>query len=130
MKAIKLSSFPQTPAKLALGISQRIGRGKDSMGKLTEITDSTFNTKVPCPYKDDCTGCQYLDFSYAEQIQIKKDHLNKLFISKNLSPLEPIEFVSAGTAFLRDRLDFSLQDSRLGLYGKDRKNILDLEVCA
>lgn len=100
------------------------------MGKLTEITDSTFNTKVPCPYKDDCTGCQYLDFSYAEQIQIKKDHLNKLFISKNLSPLEPIEFVSAGTAFLRDRLDFSLQDSRLGLYGKDRKNILDLEVCA
>ena len=100
------------------------------MGKLTEIMDSTSDTKVPCPYKADCTGCQYLDFPYAEQIQIKKDHLNKLFISKNLSPLEPIGFMSAGAAFLRDRLDFSLQENRLGLYGKDRKNILDLEVCA
>ncbi|NUN06370.1 MAG: class I SAM-dependent RNA methyltransferase [Bdellovibrio sp.] len=100
------------------------------MAKLTEKTEITLGPKVPCSYKENCTGCQYLDFTYSEQVQIKKDHLNKLFISKNLSPLEPIEFVSAGEAFLRDRLDFSLQDSRLGLYDKDRKNILDLEVCA
>lgn len=100
------------------------------MRNILENKEFSPHQRVPCPYKDNCTGCHYLDFSYAEQIQSKLSHLSKLFESKSLASLSPFQFSSAGVSHLRDRLDFSLQEGRLGLYSKDRKNILDIEVCA
>lgn len=100
------------------------------MTNILENKDFNPSSKVACPYKDNCTGCHYLDLSYSEQIQKKQQHLHKLFESKNLASQESIKFASAGISHLRDRLDFSLQEGRLGLYSQDHKNILDLDVCA
>lgn len=85
--------------------------------------------KVFCVYKDLCTGCQYLDQSYAEQKALKIRQLQELLTARHLGPLPPISFHSAGSSQLRDRLDFSLEDGRLGLYRQDKHEILDLEVC-
>ncbi|QDK45476.1 RNA methyltransferase [Bdellovibrio sp. ZAP7] len=92
------------------------------------VTDS--QTLIPCPYKDTCSGCQLLDQPYSKQVQSKTAELRGLLQSHDLLVPERIEFLSAGTGYLRDRLDFSLQDGRLGLYGKNSREIVDIEICA
>ena len=84
--------------------------------------------RISCPYKD-CSGCNYLHLSYGEQISLKKSQLEELLSRKGLE-FPSIEILSAGAAHLRDRLDFSLQGGRLGLYGKDTHDIVDISVCA
>jgi 23S rRNA (uracil1939-C5)-methyltransferase len=54
--------------------------------------------------------------------------LEALLLARRI-PFPPIEFISLGLGGLRDRLDFTLEDGRLGLYGKDRLAIADLDVC-
>ncbi len=87
-------------------------------------------TLIPCPYESTCSGCQLLDKPYASQVQLKTTELRGLLHGHDLRIPEKIEFLSAGAAYLRDRLDFSLQDGRLGLYGKNSREIVDIEVCA
>jgi 23S rRNA (uracil1939-C5)-methyltransferase len=71
-----------------------------------------------------------LDLDYASQKNLKIRQLADLFKSANVTHPESIDFVSAGASHLRDRLDFSLEDKRLGLYRKDKREVLDLEICA
>ncbi|QLY27176.1 class I SAM-dependent RNA methyltransferase [Bdellovibrio sp. KM01] len=92
------------------------------------VTDP--QTLIPCPYKDTCSGCQLLDHPYGKQVQSKTSELRGLLQSHELQIPEKIEFLSAGAGYLRDRLDFSLQDGRLGLYGKNAREIVDIEICA
>ncbi|WP_253715953.1 RNA methyltransferase [Bdellovibrio bacteriovorus] len=86
--------------------------------------------KVPCAYKDLCNGCQFLDLTYGDQISGKIFELSELLKNAEIPYHGKIQFVSAGASHLRDRLDFSLEDGRLGLYRKDKKEITDLEICA
>lgn len=97
------------------------------MASMSEIKN---DLKVPCVYKELCNGCQYLDLTYKEQVSKKIQDLNLLLKNAAISYANQIDFVSAGTAHLRDRLDFSLEDGRLGLYGKDKREITDIETCA
>ncbi|WP_413561532.1 RNA methyltransferase [Bdellovibrio sp. HCB209] len=87
-------------------------------------------TLIPCPYESTCSGCQLLALPYGEQVELKKNELRALFLSHNLKHPKDIQFLSQGAAYLRDRLDYSLQDGRLGLYGKNSREIVDIEVCA
>ncbi|MDG0816565.1 class I SAM-dependent RNA methyltransferase [Bdellovibrio svalbardensis] len=85
--------------------------------------------KIPCPYQNSCNGCQYLHLTYSEQLDLKKNELSDLLSRKNLST-PGVEVLTAGPAYLRDRLDFSLQGGRLGLYAKDAHDIVDIDICA
>ena len=87
-------------------------------------------TKTPCPYGEVCGGCQLLNISYGEQIHKKQSEMNALLVQHNLHYSKSIDFISAGPAHLRDRLDFSLKDGRFGLYHKEHSSIVDIEVCA
>lgn len=97
------------------------------MSSLSEIKNGR---KVPCIYQDRCNGCQYLDWTYEEQQNKKLSELSELLNTAKIPFTRSIAFISAGPAFLRDRLDFSLEDGRLGLYRKDKREIVDLETCA
>lgn len=100
------------------------------MPNLLEKENFDRDTKVLCPYKDVCSGCQSLELSYGAQTDAKKTQLLELFRGQNLSYLKSLKVLSAGPAYLRDRLDFSLENGRLGLYHKARREIVDLETCA
>lgn len=91
-----------------------------------------FNTQLvqDCVYGKVCSGCSYLGLSYGKQAEIKINQLKDLFRSANITLPEVVEFASAGASHLRDRLDFTLQDGRIGLYSKDDRKIVDIEVCA
>ncbi|HWU43606.1 MAG TPA: hypothetical protein VN132_09220 [Bdellovibrio sp.] len=84
---------------------------------------------VKCPYQNSCSGCQYLSMDYQSQLKLKETSLRELFAKKGLT-LDTLEIQTAGAAGLRDRLDFSLQGGRLGLYAKDAHDIVDIETCA
>jgi 23S rRNA (uracil1939-C5)-methyltransferase len=87
-------------------------------------------TLIPCPYENTCNGCQLLDKTYGEQVELKTTELRGLLHDHGLKLPSEINFLSAGAAYLRDRLDFSLQDGKLGLYGKHSHEITDIEICA
>ncbi|QDK37842.1 class I SAM-dependent RNA methyltransferase [Bdellovibrio sp. NC01] len=94
-----------------------------------QSTPNPLNQLLECPYQQTCSGCQYLHMPYGEQLNQKQGELAQIFARKDLQH-PPIEILSAGAGHLRDRLDFSLQGGRLGLYGKGTHDIVDLETCA
>lgn len=87
-------------------------------------------TRVHCPYSQSCGGCQLLQMSYGEQVETKKTELLRLLKDAGLEISSDLKLFSAGPAHLRDRLDFSLQEGRLGLFHKDKREIVDIEICA
>lgn len=82
-----------------------------------------------CPYQEECSGCQLLHIDYAGQKNLKIQELKSLLKTNEIETPE-IEFLSAGVSALRDRLDFSYQNGALGLYHKERREIVDLSLCA
>lgn len=83
-----------------------------------------------CPLGKDCGGCQHLGLSYGNQKDLKISHLKALFAQAGIESFTTPVFYSAGSSHLRDRLDFTLQEGRLGLYSKTSKQILDIEICS
>lgn len=100
------------------------------MPNIQDFENFDKETCVSCPYSQDCGGCQLLGSSYGNQIAAKKEELLGLFKTYQIRPPAALKALSAGASHLRDRLDFTLQDGRLGLYRKDRHEILDIEICA
>lgn len=85
--------------------------------------------RVDCKYKEKCAGCQYLDLSLEEQHQLKKGHLTALLQAAGLPWSHPVELTSPGAAGLRDRVDLVFAEGALGLYEKNRRQVLDIEEC-
>lgn len=87
------------------------------------------NSFASCSYKESCSGCQYLGMSYGEQRDLKEKQLTDLLSQTGLSLSKELQIFSAGSTYLRDRLDFSLEEGRLGLYHQERREVVDIETC-
>lgn len=81
-----------------------------------------------CPAQNFCSGCQFLGQSLGEQKKIKTQKLNEVLLLLNLSEAKT-EFISPGDFALRDRLDFVIEDGRVGLANANTKKIHDLPSC-
>lgn len=81
-----------------------------------------------CPLAVTCSGCDYWHLQYPDQGKLKKQHLEHLLRNRGVE-IPALEFISPGNSHLRDRLDFSLQGGRLGLYGKGLHDIIDIDIC-
>ncbi len=95
------------------------------MKKHTTSTSSILS----CPYEAECSGCKYLELPYEEQLKLKSDQLRAHFQDAQFPYLGDIEVHSAGSAGLRDRLDFSWVGGKLGLYKKQSHELVDIETC-
>lgn len=86
------------------------------------------STVVQCAFAQTCSGCDFI----GEGLEIQRDRkireLQSLLLAQKISFPE-IQFVSPGLAGLRDRLDFGIENGRLGLYAKSQKQIVDLPDC-
>lgn len=105
-------------------------RSKTEMKKNCAKEDFNKEAVTSCLYSESCSGCQYLGVPYGKQTDSKKEQLSGLFAQAGLFLSQEIQVFSAGSDHLRDRLDFSLEEGRLGLYRKDRREVLDIEVCS
>lgn len=85
-----------------------------------------------CAYLRECSGCHSFELNYQEQLNLKKQTFQSLLLSSLVITEDsyiPFEALSAGAKGLRDRLDFSWQNGRLGLYKANSREILDLSHC-
>ena len=80
-----------------------------------------------CRFKNDCSGCTEWDFPYPQQLETKAKHFKSLL--QDLGQPINFEMISIAEYGLRDRLDFVIQDSKVGLYVKDSREIIDLPEC-
>jgi 23S rRNA (uracil1939-C5)-methyltransferase len=85
--------------------------------------------KVDCIYEKECSGCQLLHLPFGEQIHLKSQNLQKLLQDFSLLHKNDIEYIYAQASQLRDRLDFTWSNNKLGLYSKDHQQIIDIKVC-
>lgn len=86
-------------------------------------------TRVDCQYFPECSGCQYIGEDIDIQREKKVQDLQKHISAFTRNSLLDIQWVSPGIFGLRDRLDFIWEDSRLGLYSSEKKQIIDLQQC-
>lgn len=82
-----------------------------------------------CPHAQVCSGCSRWGEPLAPQRQRKQTRVLELL--RGLGLREPREVLWADLPGhgLRDRLDFQVQDGRVGLWNKDRSRIEDLTTC-
>jgi 23S rRNA (uracil1939-C5)-methyltransferase len=83
-----------------------------------------------CPQSLTCSGCQFLGEKYSSQINSKLKDLQGHLESHSLNFKGDIRVLSAGHQGLRDRLDYTLQENRLGLFEKNSRNIVDIADCS
>ena len=88
---------------------------------------------MDCVYASQCSGCSLIDVSYEQQKQNKLTEVHSLLSDFYPVDLDNIGFVGFAEAKLRDRVDLSLRlqsgKKVLGLFDKERKQIVDLESC-
>ena len=82
-----------------------------------------------CSYAKLCSGCSEWNTPYSSQLNSKQNDLlnglNQSSIPLDSKPI--VHFV--GPQSVRDRLDFTIEGERIGLYSSSSKQIVDLESC-
>lgn len=87
-------------------------------------------TTVACSWFPACSGCDAIGEPLETQLRRKTAHLEGLLRAAGLEDFPTPRAMQPGPAGLRDRLDFSLQDGRLGLFHREKRKIVDLADCA
>ncbi len=83
---------------------------------------------IKCPHHLECHGCQSWEIDYTKQLEHKKNDLKKKLNNTEIA----IQVKTAGSARLRTRFDFTVENQKLGLYGKDQnqnRQLIDLSTC-
>lgn len=100
-------------------------------GKIIKILkESNFRKKSPCKYSKKCGGCDFLELPYEIQKEWKRKSV--LQQMKRIAKLElDIEEVisSSQLTHYRNHMQFQVKNGRIGLYGKNSKDLVEIESC-
>jgi 23S rRNA (uracil1939-C5)-methyltransferase len=97
------------------------------------MTD-TLTTATPlCPHFGTCGGCQYQDLAYAEQLRIKRAHLEDLFQQAGVEAPHEIELHSAEPYGYRNRIRLRIEriegQLRFGYNLRTTTDFLPIATC-
>lgn len=89
---------------------------------------------LSCRYATVCSGCAWIDRPYSEQAALKIKSFEEAWQARcPSSPLPAVEYRAIAPGGLRDRADFVIDSrsgqSRLGLFDRDHREIVDIEIC-
>lgn len=82
-----------------------------------------------CSVATQCSGCSEWGRSPSAQLASKRERIADLFRAQGLVLPAQIESAALPDRGLRDRLDFQIRDTRLGLWNQEHREILDLPEC-
>ncbi len=95
---------------------------------IDEIADNYRSERVSprCPYFEKCGGCSYQDISYENQLELKKEYLNRL-----MEGITVVESPVPSTPFrYRNRMDLVTAFGKIGLReGGQYRFVTDLHSC-
>ncbi|HND84656.1 MAG TPA: hypothetical protein PLU50_02560 [Pseudobdellovibrionaceae bacterium] len=80
-----------------------------------------------CPHFPSCSGCDHWGLQPEAELQRKIDDLQNLV--QGLYPQGLVQNLEFRSLPLRDRVDFRLQNGKLGLLERDTKALIDLPEC-
>lgn len=80
-----------------------------------------------CQHLGICNGCHFEKIIYQDQLLQKQQMLADLLRAESIAFPE-ITLKTSGENFLRQRFDFTIENDRMGLYGKDHK-LIDIKQC-
>lgn len=92
------------------------------IGKVISFEKKVKREKVTCPYYDICGGCNLLHISYDEELNKKKDYLERLFKRK-------IIINSFDRENYRNKVTLHVKDNKLGLYQKESNILVKIDKC-
>lgn len=87
-----------------------------------------------CRYASLCSGCAWIERPPERQREDRLQALREAWSKAGVTaPLPPLHYVGIASGGLRDRTDLIIDRRtgayRLGLFGRDRHDILDLDTC-
>ncbi len=85
-------------------------------------------SKISCDHFPQCSGCQFIGQEESYQKESKLALLSSL-MSPLKHPIKSLGWISAGPAYLRDRLDFIWENGTFGLYSHTEKKIIAIDFC-
>jgi len=111
-----------------------LGRTKKRYGYaeiLGIVQDSPFRLPPPCPYANLCGGCAWQICEYSAQLGFKKqivtDVLQRIGGIKNPPVADVIGMDNPW--FYRNKGVFPVQDGKIGMYGANSHNLVEIEKC-
>ena len=87
------------------------------------LKESKYREKPKCPYYNICGGCSFMHTSYENEINIKKEYLEKLF-KREVNILETKNIYN-----YRNKVVFHVKDNKIGLYNEQTHEICNVDKC-
>jgi 23S rRNA (uracil1939-C5)-methyltransferase len=84
---------------------------------------------LKCPHADQCSVCNWIQFSDQEQKDRKIKALKEALQDAGISTPETVFFHSKGLAQIRDRVDLTYENGRYGFFQKNSREIFALTEC-
>jgi len=81
----------------------------------------------PCPYYGKCGGCSLQHCGYEQQLQVKKEILDDLFLDQQLHPSAPL--ASPDSFGYRQRIRLQIQGSTIGFYRSRSTEVIGITTC-
>lgn len=84
---------------------------------------------MKCSYFPKCPGCSDWDSTFAETLERKEIRIQRSLQEILKSAVPQVEVVAPLESSVRDRMDFIIENGRMGLSQKGTREVLDLPEC-
>ena len=95
---------------------------KHYIGKIISFEKKVKREKILCPYYDVCGGCNLLHISYDEELEKKKEYLERLFKRK-------VKINGYDRYNYRNKVVLHVKKGKLGLYEENTNKIIPITKC-
>lgn len=90
---------------------------------------STHRQNSPCPYFNECGGCQLLFYNYEDTLAFKKNKVQSLF-KKNKLEINNISIVENKQNFnYRNKISLKIVDGKIGFYEEKTHKLIAIKEC-
>ena len=90
---------------------------------------STHRQNSPCPYFNECGGCQLLFYNYEDTLAFKKNKVQSLF-KKNKLEVNNISIVENKQNFnYRNKISLKIVDGKIGFYEEKTHKLIAIKEC-
>lgn len=102
-----------------------------SVGKIKKIISSNKNRQIPpCPYFNECGGCQLQHMNYEEQLKFKTLNIKKTIKKICGLDVDVKPCVKCSNEFnYRNKMSFSIRNSKCGLLKHTSNELIDISHC-
>lgn len=100
-------------------------------GSIIKIIEAAKERVIPpCPYYEECGGCDFQHIAYTEQIAVKQDILrSNLKRIARIDYPQPIAVITSPPSRYRTRMVLKVRGGKVGFFKKGSHEIVEIETC-